>query len=61
MIKLYRKQLKKPGLPKKTRKQIKKQKKKRKHKMNISLGSSDISSSRKSRSLCSSDYYPAQK
>jgi len=55
MIELYRKQLKKPGLSKKTRKQIKKQKKTRKNKMNIPLGSSDISSSRKSRSMNSAD------
>ena len=50
MVELYREQLKNPKLLPKHRKLIKKKKRTRKIKENIPLGSSDISTSRKSRS-----------
>jgi len=50
MIEFYRKQLRKPGLPKKIRKAYKKQKRTRKNKMGVTLGSSDVSSISKSKS-----------
>ena len=50
MIEFYREQLRKPGLPKKTRKAYKKFKRTRKNKMGVTLGSSDVSSISKSKS-----------
>ena len=50
MIEFYRKQLKNPKLLPKHRKIIRRKKKKRKMKLKMSLGSSDLSTSRKSRS-----------
>jgi hypothetical protein len=50
MIEFYREQLRKPGLPKKTRKAYKKYKRTRKNKMGVTLGSSDVSSISKSKS-----------
>jgi hypothetical protein len=61
MIKIYQTDLKKPNLTKKTRKMLKKYKRSRKNKLNIPLGSSDLSSSRKSRSSPSEDLRDAIK
>ena len=55
MVELYREQLKNPKLLPKHRKLIRKKKRTRKIKENIPLASSDISTSRKSRSLRSSE------
>ena len=61
MIKLYREQLKDPKLLSEHRKIIRKKKRTRKIKENIPLGSSDQSSSRKSRSSPSEDLRDAIK
>ena len=61
MIKLYREQLKNPKLLSEHRKIIRKKKRTRKIKENIPLGSSDQSSSRKSRSSPSEDLRDAIK
>ena len=61
MVKLYQTDLKNPNLTKKTRKMLKKYKRSRKNKLNIPLGSSDFSSSRKSRSSPSEDLRDAIK
>ena len=61
IIKLYREQLKNPKLLSEHRKIIRKKKRTRKIKENIPLGSSDQSSSRKSRSSPSEDLRDAIK
>ena len=55
MVEVYDKQLKNPKLTKKMKKSLKKQKRNYKIRKNIPLKSSDLSSSRKSRSLRSSE------